>query len=156
MPTNDPQDSLVSQIPVKVLKKVSALMVIETSFATGPGFCAGKVEEYPTPISFEQGMAWLERNRAYLKGGCMVFEDRSALWFAWNKYDRYASKPLKELPRPGIEAIDLTDPEDLYDFGLKRKGRFIVEDDESEQVFAEYTDEEMARIRARTSKAKKR
>lgn len=94
--------SLISQIPASVLKRVAKKRVIESGFATGPGYCVSKVEPYDPPVSFAQGLAWLERYRGNLKGASLVFEDRSILWFGFERYERYQSKPAKELPRAGL------------------------------------------------------
>lgn len=99
----EPQASLLSMIPAWTLSRVGRKRVVETSFATGPGFCAGRVERHRPPISFEQGVAWLERYREHLKGGAIVFEDRGIVWFNWGRYARYQAKAARELPRPGIK-----------------------------------------------------
>ncbi len=44
---------------------------------------------------------------------------------------------------------DMTDPRILKKCGLKRKGNFMVTDDETEEIFYEYTPEEMETIRKR-------
>ena len=150
MSTNQEQPSLQSQIPARTLNKVIGKPVVETSFATGPSFCAGKVEKHDPPITFEEGIAWLERYRADLKAGCLIFNDESRLWFSWGKYDRYVTKPKTPRPEPGIEMADLTDPAFLRLSGLKRRGNKIILKYEGETtVIGEFTAEQMERIRAR-------
>lgn len=149
------EESLLSQIPLDVQAKVRSKPVVETSFATGPGFCAGKVEKHNPPITFEQGIAWLERYRGDLKGGCVIFEGESRLWFSWGKFDRYEAKPKTPRPEPGIALADLTDPEVIYANGLRREGNKLVTDSAKAYTVAILTDEQMKLIKDRERKPKK-
>jgi len=149
------QESLLSQIPLDVQAKVKSKTVVETSFATGPGFCAGKVEKHNPPITFEQGVAWLERYRGDLKGGCIIFEGESRLWFRWGKFDRYEAKPKTPRPVPGIALADLTDPEVIYANGLRRDGNKLVTDSDKAYTVAILTDEQTKLIEGRERKPKK-
>ena len=142
------QPSLQSQIPESILNKIKDKPVVETSFATGPGFCVGKVDKHDPAITFEQGLAWMERFRGDLKGGCIIFEDESRLWFSWYKFDRYEAKPKTPRPEPGIEMADMTEPKFLKLCGLRRKGNKIV-GATGGMVFGEYTDKQMAQIHLR-------
>jgi hypothetical protein len=152
MSTNEAQESLLSQIPLDVQAKVKSKLVVETSFATGPGFCAGKVEKHNPPITFEQGIAWLERYRGDLKGGCVIFDGESRLWFSWGKFDRYEARPKTPRPEPGITLADLTDPETLKLFGCRREGNKVVTDQKEPVVLGEYTDEQLKVIKSREAK----
>jgi hypothetical protein len=147
--------SLPSQIPSDVQFMVKGKSVVETSFATGPGFCAGKVDKHDPGITFDQGLAWLERYREHLKGGCLIFADESRLWFSWQKFDRYEAKPKTARPEPGIEMADLTDPNFLKALGMKRVGNKIVSDDAEAVVFGEYENREIEVIKKRETKMRK-
>ena len=147
--------SLLSQIPSDVQLTVKDKPVVETSFGTGPGFCAGKVDKHDPGITFDQGLAWLERYREHLKGGCLIFADESRLWFSWQKFDRYEAKPKTARPEPGIEMADLTDPRFLSAMGCKRVGNKIVSDDAEAVVFGEYDEQQMKVIRKREDKMRK-
>jgi len=149
MSTNQAQPSLESQIPLEVLNEVKVKAVVESSFATGPGFCAGKVDKHDPAITFDQGLAWMERYRRHLKGACMIFDDESRLYFAWGKFDCYVAKPSTPRPEPGIEMADLTDPEVLALHGLRIEGREIKVDDKRGVVIGQLSDEEFARYQKR-------
>jgi hypothetical protein len=153
MSTDNVQPSLQSQIPARILNKVKGKPVVETSFATGPSFCAGKVEEHSPAITLEQGLAWLERYRGDLKGGCIVFKDESRLCFSWGRYSSYVAEPKTPRPQPGVEMADLTDPAVLRRHGLNRRGeKIILKHGGKTTVLGEFTAEQMGTIRARKSR----
>jgi hypothetical protein len=89
-------------IPAAILRQVQAKRVVETSFGAGPSYCVGRVEAHEPAIGFDQALAILERYNQVMRAGCIVFEDRSLLWFQRNIYERYQRKAPKQRPRPGL------------------------------------------------------
>ena len=101
---------LLPTIPVAILKQVQSKRVVETSFGAGPGYCVGRVEAHQPSISFEAALAILERYNRMMRAGCIVFEDRSLLWFQQNTYERYQAKGKKQAPRPGLTVPTMEGP----------------------------------------------
>ena len=93
--------SLTDQIPENLRTSLEQKLVIRASFAAGPSFVAGEVKAFEEPVSFSDGMAWLERFVHVLRGGHMSFEDGSGLWVKPGGSCRYEEYPHKP-PLPGI------------------------------------------------------
>ena len=100
---SEPQSPILPPtIPAAILKQVQAKRVVETSFGAGPSYCVGKVEPHEPSINFEQALAILERYNRVMRAGCIVFADRSLLWFQKDGFERYQAKGPEQAPRPGI------------------------------------------------------
>lgn len=97
-----PEPSLIEQIPPKILEKAMRKWVIETSFGAGPSYCLGKVNKYSPPIHLSDAIKWMDKYNHVMRAGCILFEDKTALWFRSDVFDHYQDKPLSEPPRPGL------------------------------------------------------
>lgn len=89
-------------IPADILERVSKLRVIDAGFGAGPSCIAGMGHSFDPPVSFEEGMAWLEQYFNSLRRGHLRFVDGTTLWFDSTGFDRYDEEVSDELPRPGV------------------------------------------------------
>lgn len=94
--------TLLESLPDDALALARANLVTEVGFGAGPGFVAGKIEEYAEPVEIEVALAWLETYRGVLRAGHVRLGDGTILWF--ERHDGYARKEMgrRDKPRPGI------------------------------------------------------
>ena len=92
---------LIDHVPENLRELLNAKIVTRASFAAGPSFVAGHSETFDTPISYVEGMAWLERYARVFRKGHLSFEDGGGLWVESGGSCRYEENP-HETPLPGI------------------------------------------------------
>jgi hypothetical protein len=89
-------------IPGRVLELISARLVLEAGFAAGPSFVAGEVRRFDPPVPLEEALTWMERFAHVLRGGHILLDDHTGLWFERSGFHRYDPKPRTGGPRPGV------------------------------------------------------
>ena len=92
----------ITTIPEAVLDEVRELRVTEAGFGAGPGCCAGKVEQFETPVSITYGLNWIAGYACVLKPAHLRLTDGSVLWFWRSGFMRWAPGE-QQPPRPGLE-----------------------------------------------------
>ncbi len=93
---------LIDTIPPEVKAAIEGKKVVDVGFGAGPGFVAGKAQEFDRPVPLEEGAEWLERYREAMRVGHIGLEDGTVIFFESRGFKRYDTERRKKMPRPGV------------------------------------------------------